>query len=216
MLLCYVTDRSQLRPPLTTEELLPVIQRAVAAGLDWIQIREKNLPASEMLELARRVVTISGSKARVLVNDRLDVALAAGADGVHLGSESFPAREALRWCRAGNAGAGFLVGVSCHRMHEAIEAADAGADYIFFGPVFETPAKLRFGPPQGVERLAEVCQRARTTVFAIGGIDESNAGECLRAGAAGLAAIRLFQQHLENLAATVRKLRSLGSAPVRE
>jgi thiamine-phosphate pyrophosphorylase len=165
--------------------------------VDWIQIREKDLPARELLALAREAVGISqsaGGKTRVLVNDRLDVALAAGAAGVHLGRESVPAKDVVKWCREGNAPAAFLIGVSCHSVEETREAEKAGADYVFFGPVYDTPSKRAFGQPQGVERLAEASAAVRIPVIAIGGIDAQNAGECLRAGAAGIAAIRMFQE----------------------
>jgi len=174
------------------------IERAIAAGVDWIQIREKDLAARELLDFTRRAVAVTRQEAnartRVIVNDRLDVAIAAGAAGVHLGGDSIPVAEAVQWCRAGNAPPDFIVGVSCHEVQEAIAAERAGGNYIFFGPVYETPAKIKFGAPQGVDKLVEVCRSVRIPVLAIGGIDEENAGPCLRAGAAGIAAIRLFQQ----------------------
>jgi thiamine-phosphate pyrophosphorylase len=128
------------------------------------------------------------------VNGRLDVAVAAGAAGVHLGRESVAASEVVRWCRGGNAPPGFLVGVSCHRIEEALEAEGAGASYVFFGPVYDTPAKRAFGPPRGVARLAAVCGAVGVPVMAIGGVTEENASAALQAGATGIAAIRLFQQ----------------------
>jgi len=87
--------------------------------------------------------------------------------------------------------------VSCHSREDAIKAEAAGANYVFFGPVFDTPAKRKFGVPQGIAKLADVCRSVRIPVIAIGGIDESNAAECLRAGAAGIAAIRTFQEKAE-------------------
>jgi thiamine-phosphate pyrophosphorylase len=125
---------------------------------------------------------------------------------VHLGRESAPAREVKKWCRAGHAPPGFLVGVSCHSLNEALAAEADGADYIFFGPVFATPSKEAFGPPQDIARLAEVCRSVRIPALAIGGISPENAAECLRAGAAGIAAIRLFQQTTD-LPAVVERLR---------
>ncbi|MGC2707047.1 MAG: thiamine phosphate synthase, partial [Candidatus Acidiferrales bacterium] len=100
----------------------------------------------------------------------------------------------VQWCRGGNAPPEFLIGVSCHSFEEAREAESAGASYVFFGPVFYTPSKRGLGAPQGAARLAEVCRSVRVPVIAIGGVDESNAAECLRAGAAGIAAIRMFQE----------------------
>jgi thiamine-phosphate pyrophosphorylase len=197
--ICYVTDRKALAsadPP--TDQVNGALERiraAAEAGVDWIQIREKDLPTRALLELSRQAVAIG--KARVLVNDRLDVALATGAAGVHLGHESAPVGAVVRWCRDGNAPREFLVGVSCHSLEDVGETQKAGADYIFFGPVFETPAKQRFGAPQGITRLSEVCRASRIPVIAIGGIHEENAAECVRAGAAGIAAIRLFQEPVD-------------------
>jgi thiamine-phosphate pyrophosphorylase len=193
-LLCCVTGGRALGPVPSPAELLASFQGIVAAGVDWIQIREKDLPARELFDLTRQCVALAGARTRILVNDRLDVALAAGAAGVHLGRESATASEVKRWCLAGHAPQGFLVGVSCHSLDEALAAERDGADYIFFGPVFATPSKEAFGPPQGIARLAEVCRTVRIPALAIGGIAPENAAECLRAGAAGIAAIRLFQQ----------------------
>lgn len=196
MILCYVTDRHLLHSDSPTEDLLACVERASAAGLDWIQIREKDLEARELIDLTRRAITVAknAGAGRVLVNDRLDVALAAGADGVHLGGDSVSAKEIVRWRHEQNTAGEFLIGVSCHRLEEAKEAEAAGASYIFFGPVYETPSKAAFGAPQGIEKLREVCASARIPVLAIGGITEENAEACLCAGAQGIAAIRLFQQ----------------------
>jgi len=216
-ILCYVTGRESLGASAPAASLLESIRAAIEAGVDWVQIREKDVKARELFALARQAEAVSGSEgrtraARVLINDRLDVALAAGAAGVHLGRESAPVRDVVRWCRAGNAPAGFLIGVSCHHIEEAREAQSAGASYIFFGPVFETPSKRSFGPPQGIARLAEVCRSVRLPVIAIGGLNQENAAECLRAGAAGIAAIRLFQETRARGALTdvVARLRDLA------
>ena len=174
------------------------VRMAVAAGVDWVQLREKDLSARELLSVARESIRAaseaSARRVPVIVNDRLDIALAAGATGVHLGGESLPARDVVRWCRGGNAPADFLIGVSSHSLEQAREAESAGANYVFFGPVFDTPSKRAFGPPQGISKLAEACRAVRIPVIAIGGINATNAVECLRAGAAGIAAIRLFQE----------------------
>lgn len=218
MLLCYVTDRHLPRSQRassagSTDDLLVRIQSAVAVGVDWIQIREKDLSSHELLELTRRVIAVTqdaNAHTRVIVNDRLDVAIAAGAAGVHLGGASIPVAETVQWCRAGNAEPDFIVGASCHDVQEAIAAERSGGNYIFFGPVYESPSKMKFGAPQGVGKLAEVCGRVQIPVLAIGGIDEENAGTCLRAGAAGVAAIRLFQQSPDaaSLGGVVSRLRA--------
>ena len=197
-IVCYVTHRQSLGaadPPFDrTGELLAKVRLAVQAGADCVQIREKDLPARALLDLARAAIAAPNGVARVYVNDRLDVALAAGAAGVHLGGESLPAGDVVRWCRSGNAPPHFEVGISCHSLDDAREAERAGASYVFFGPVFDTPSKQAFGPSQGVERLAEVCAAIRIPVIAIGGANEENAAACLRAGASGIAAIRMFQE----------------------
>jgi thiamine-phosphate pyrophosphorylase len=193
---CYVTDRKSLSGGPGGTAVREKIQMALEAGADWVQIREKDLTGRELTDLVRGAVAAGGEQAtsRVIVNDRLDVALTTGAAGVHLGRESLNTREVVPWCRGGNAPAEFLVGVSCHSLAEAREAESADASYIFFGPIFDTPSKRGLGAPQGVARLAEICQSVRIPVIAIGGVDESNALECIRAGAAGIAAIRMFQQ----------------------
>lgn len=171
-----------------------------------MQIREKDMPGKELLSVVREAVRDAAgqgraakpqapeSAAKIIVNDRLDVAMAAGAAGVHLGGESLPVRETNRWRGAGNAPGDFLIGASCHGLADSREAESSGADYIFFGPVFETPDKLKFGPPQGLEKLGEICGAVKIPVIAIGGVNETNAEACLRAGAAGVAAIRMFQE----------------------
>ena len=199
-----MTHRKSLASGDSAEALLEKIRAAVTAGVDWVQIREKDLSGSELLGLAKEAVGIANAQAlerttgrsttQVIVNDRLDVALAAGAAGVHLGRESLSALDVVRWCRSGNAPAEFLVGVSCHNLEEAREAHTAGASYIYFGPVFDTPSKRAMGQPQGVARLAEICRSITIPVLAIGGISEEHAGECISAGAAGIAAIRMFQE----------------------
>lgn len=217
-IVCYVTDRKPLALPPgidPTATLLEKIRMTAGAGADWVQIREKNLPGGHLLALAREAVASAreiaqktgGAETRVYVNDRLDVALAAGAAGVHLGGESLPIADVARWRRSGKTAAEFHIGVSCHSMESAREAERNGANYIFFGPVFETPSKQSFGPPQGLERLREVSEAIRIPVIAIGGVNKTNAEGCIRAGASGIAAIRLFQE-----AADAAKLKKFISA----
>jgi len=212
-IVCYVTDRKSLGAGEGGQGVLGKIRAAAAAGVDWVQIREKDLSGRELLALTREAVAGRGA-APVIVNDRLDVALAAGAAGVHLGRESLRARDVVRWCRAGNAAAEFLVGVSCHSLEEAREARSAGASYIFFGPVFDTPSKRGMGEPQGDARLGEICRSVTIPVVAIGGVSEQNAGECLRAGAAGVAAIRMFQEARDGAAmkTVIERIRALGAS----
>jgi thiamine-phosphate pyrophosphorylase len=143
-----------------------------------------------------------------MVNDRLDVALSEHTGGVHLGEQSLPVHVVCKWLNDSDLAKRdkFLVGVSCHSVQAAVSAAGDGADYIFFGPVFATPSKVAFGAPQGLQRLAEVCRAVSIPVLAIGGITLDNASDCFAIGAAGIAAIRLFQD-AENLASLVSHLR---------
>lgn len=207
-IVCYVTDRKALGSANAAGNVLAKIRAATAAGVGWVQIRERDLPARELLALVKAAIVAREGGARILVNDRLDVALAAGAAGVHLGGGSVSAHEVVRWLRERSAPAEFLVGVSCHSLEDARAAEDAGASYVFFGPVFETPSKKSYGPPQGIAKLAEVCSAVRIPVIAIGSVNEENATECMRAGAAGIAAIRMFQEmrEAEKLKRAVAKL----------
>ena len=186
------------------------IETAVRAGLGWVQIREKDLPARDLLDVTRTAIgfcksTLAQSETRILVNDRLDVAWATGAAGVHLGENSLPVRVLVDARRA-SLPPNFLVGASCHSLGGAIKATETGADYLFFGPIFDTPSKASFGPPQGVAKLAQICSAVSIPVIAIGGITVENARQCRKAGAAGIAAIRLFQQD-GDIAKIVGKLR---------
>jgi thiamine-phosphate pyrophosphorylase len=199
--LCYVTDRHSLDIAAGQDREAALTQRienAVRAGVDWVQIREKDLPARNLMDLTRAAIRAchrfsTQSQARILVNDRCDVVWAAGAAGVHVGEKSLPVRLLIEARRASGL-ANFLVGASCHSVGGAVIAAEEGADYLFFGPIFETPSKADFGPPQGLAKLAEACKAVSIPVIAIGGITLENARACREAGAAGIAAIRLFQQ----------------------
>ena len=167
-----------------------MIEAAVASGVQLVQIREKSLSARVLYELTTRAAAIAkGSSTRLLVNDRFDIARAAGADGVHLTARSLPAHVVRSIC-----GDDFLIGVSTHSLQASLDARADGADFVVFGPIFETPSKQVFGEPQGLEKLREVTNGLEGfPVLAIGGINLDNAADCFRAGASGIAAIRLFQ-----------------------
>jgi len=231
-LLCYVTDR-RILPEIssaeqqeilsrkigateTFENLLKKIGAAADAGVDLIQIREKDLSGKDCSSLThealQRTAKSSKSKAsmtRILVNDRLDVALAERAGGVHLGEESVSLAEAMRLAVNSGDRRDFVIGVSCHSLEAARFAESGAADYLFFGPVFATPSKAALGAPQGLERLAEVCRAVAIPVLAIGGITLANAADCFAAGASGIAAIRLFQdaRDVSSLVQSLRKLK---------
>jgi thiamine-phosphate pyrophosphorylase len=183
---CYITDRHSL-PPGTG--LLESVARNLDAGIEWIQIREKDLSARELLELTKRVIALPNPfHSKILVNTRIDVALAAGAAGAHLPAGSPAPRD---W-RA-HTPAGFLIGVSCHSLDEVRAAEDEGADYAVFGPVFMPRSKAIDVAPLGIEALAQAARGVRMPLLALGGITNANVQECFRAGAAGVAAISLYQ-----------------------
>jgi thiamine-phosphate pyrophosphorylase len=186
MLRYYITDRHSAGG---MGPLLGYIERAIAAGVDQIQIREKDLAARELLVLTRRVVELgAGRPTRILVNSRADVALAAGAHGVHLPADSISPR-----CLRAVAPRGFLVGVSTHARCEILAAQEAGADFVVFGPVFSPASKTSHLPETGPEGLRAAVRGLTVPVFALGGITPENADLCTQAGAAGIAGISLFQ-----------------------
>ncbi len=185
---------------------IETIGRAAQAGCQMIQIREKDLSANALGEFTRAAIEEARPHgARVLVNDRLDVAIAAGADGVHLRVSSIPAHEvrAVTLRRGEN---DFLIGVSTHSIAEARLAEDGGADFVVCGPVYDTPSKRAFGAPLGLELFAEICRLVKIPVLALGGINLSNYRETLRRGASGIAAISLFND-TDKLEQNIRSIR---------
>ena len=180
---CFVTCRTATgdRP------LLEVVKAAIAGGCDLVQVREKDLAGGPLLALTREIVEAAKSTARrcaVVVNGRLDVALAAKAAGVHLPADGLPIDQVRR-----AAGKRWVIGRSVHSLGEARQAQKEGADYLIFGPVFETPGKAAFGPPQGPEALRKVVEGVRVPVWAIGGITPGRAAELRGLKIAGVAAI---------------------------
>ena len=185
MIRCYITDRNAL----DGESVLGAIARNLAAGVEWIQIREKDLSSRALFDLvegARALPNPYGSK--ILVNGRVDVALTAGAAGAHLPSGS-PAPRSWRPMLP----AGFLIGVSCHSLDEVRQTEAEGADYALFGPVFSPRSKSSDLEPRGLESLARAARAVRIPVLALGGITTDNSAACIAAGAAGVAGISLFQ-----------------------
>lgn len=183
-------------------DILRLVRAAVDAEVPLFQIREKSLPARALFDLVARAAELThGSKTRLLVNDRSDIARAAGADGVHLTTQSLPVDVVRKTCRAE-----FLIGASTHSLPEARAAQEAGADFVVFGPVFKTESKRAYGEPQGLGRLREVASElGEFSVVAIGGVTLENVSECFEAGASGVAAISMFSD-ARNLSSIVNRI----------
>jgi thiamine-phosphate pyrophosphorylase len=232
-LLYYVTDRAAFpgNEEKRRRHLLGKIAEAEAAGVDYIQLREKDLTARELEQLAREAMQIIRDcdkpitdhrppTTALLINSRTDIALASNADGVHLPADDISPAEVRKLWKCG-AGTPFdklragdarelsplapQISVSCHSPEEVTQAAHDGASLALFAPIFEKKDAPR-ATPQGLEALKQAC-RANIPVLALGGITLQNAASCLAAGAAGIAAIRLFQEN--DIASIVRKLREL-------
>jgi thiamine-phosphate pyrophosphorylase len=201
--LCLVTDRTQTRG----RDLVAVVGECLAAGLPAVQLREKDLGAADLALLCRRLLgPARDAGAMLIVNDRVDVALAVGADGVQRTHTSL-AVDDIRAV----AGRRLRVGVSVHSLEDAVDAELKGADWVTYGPVFDTPSKRRYGAPQGLERLATVARGLRIPVVAIGGITPERVKEVRAAGARGVAAISAILAAESPAAATRRFLEALAT-----
>jgi len=179
--LYLVTDRHQTGG----RSLRDVVRAALRAGVRAVQLREKDLPTRSLLALARDLAELARAyEARVLVNDRADVCLAAGSAGVHLPAEGLPVSAAR-----GLVGPGRLIGRSAHSADEAARAEAEGADFVVLGPIFETPSKRAFGPPIGLNELERARMRCRVPLFGIGGITKDRVRDVRKAGAHGVAVV---------------------------
>ena len=211
MLLCYITDRTKFPGDEDARQhaLLAKIAEAARAGVDLIQLREKDLSTRELEALVRAAVQAVQENSRepatrLLINSRSDIAIACNGDGVHLRSEDTSPPEVRKiWIEAGNSLRPVVI-VSCHTMAEVAVAASNGADFAVFAPVFEKKDSPET-KGAGLDQLREAC-RQKIPILALGGVTLENAVACVDAGAAGIAAIRLFQEN--DIAEVVRRLRN--------
>ncbi|MBI5849062.1 MAG: thiamine phosphate synthase [Nitrospirae bacterium] len=180
--LYLITDRKLFG---SLDEMLEAIEKALQGGVKAVQLREKDLAIRDLLALAYQMRELTaGYGAKLFINDRVDIALAADADGVHLGGWSIPVQAALKASEGK-----LMIGVSTHSLYEARQAAADGADFMTMGPVYETPSKMQYGRPVGLPVLAEAAENCMIPVFAIGGITAGRIGEVLAQGAYGAALI---------------------------
>ena len=204
LLLYYITDRGQLAGDERgrRQRLLEKISEAARSGVDYIQLREKDLSSRELEELASDAMgCIAGTATKLLINSRADVALAVGAHGVHLRSRDISPEDVRKIWREAGGGAVPIVAVSCHRKQEVAAAKQSGADFVVFGPVFEKSGRAVVG----LDELRAACRHG-IPILALGGVTFENAGICIEAGAAGIAGIRLFHDNeVQNM---IRSLRS--------
>ncbi len=182
--LMLITDNAA-----NSQQIISVVTNACENGVRTVQLRQKNMHARELWQLANKLRQLTAEyRAFLTINGRLDIALAVNADGVHL-SEKDLSPQVVKKLKPS-----LTVGVSTHSVESALRAQQEGADYVVFGPIFETPSKIAFGPPQGISRLEMVTQLLSIPVIAVGGISFEQAAACLAAGAYGIAAIGAFVQ----------------------
>lgn len=180
--LYLITDRKQLPPG---RSLYMAVRQALLGGVKAVQLREKDLETRELLKLAYKMRDLTSKyDAKLFINDRFDIALAVGADGVHLTQNSIPAYAVRKAVKNK-----LLIGVSTHSLKEAKEAEKGGADFITFGPVYNTPSKLEYGKPLGIDALKDVSRKIKIPVFALGGVKSGKIDEVKRSGAYGAAMI---------------------------
>jgi len=178
--LYLIADVEQIK-----EDMPSSVKLAIDGGVKAIQLRGKNLSAKELLKIGERLRHLTHIESvKLFINDRIDVAMAIQADGVHLGQNSMPVKLARE-----TSGDRFIIGVSTHSLKEAMDAEAGGADFITVGPIFETESKLRYGSPVGLTTLADVCRKVKIPVFAIGGISIERVNSVMKEGAHGVAVI---------------------------
>jgi thiamine-phosphate pyrophosphorylase len=208
-------NRKDLRLYLCTDRLLalgrPIVQaveEAIAGGVTMVQLREKDASSREFYEIALEVQAVTRRRhVPLIINDRLDIALAVGAEGIHLGQSDLPLSAARRL-----GGKKLIIGVSASTVEEAQEAERGGADYLGVGAVYPTGSKADAGDAIGLDRLREVCASVRIPAVGIGGVNPENAGAVMKAGAAGIAVISAILSQ-PNIREAARKLRAAVETP---
>lgn len=195
-----ITDRS-----LCKKDPVILISKLSSYGVKAIQLREKDLPAEVLLTLAKSIKLRLKNQTRLIINDRLDIALLCDADGLHSPVNGVNAKQIKNYSKR------LILGKSVHSVNEAVKAETNGFDYLIFGPVFRTPAKIKYGKPQGLKSLSKVCQSVNIPIFAVGGITPNRVKKCLDAGAYGVAAIRQFMTSQNIEQAIMEYKQALGS-----
>ena len=192
--LLFISDRR-----LSDKSLVSIVKSAFSNGLKAVQMREKDMPAGDLLKLAVKIGSVTKKyNAILIVNDRLDVALLSKAEGIHVPVNGMKIDCTKKFTK------GLILGKSVHSLGESVKAQKEGFDYLLFGPVFRTPAKIKFGKPQGLEKLKQICSMMKIPVFVVGGITPKRAKKCLNAGAYGVAVIRPILKSY-NLARTLKQ-----------
>lgn len=200
--LYLITDRKLFTD---NYSLFSAVEEALKGGVRAVQLREKDLATRELLDMAYRLREITNTyNAKLFINDRTDIAVAAEADGVHLGQDCIPPQAAKKVSKNR-----LITGVSTHSIEEAVDAAKAGADFITFGPVYPTPSKLKYGEPAGVKVLKDICSSVNIPVFAIGGIKADTTKEIMDSGAHGVAVISALLGSNDIIKSTEEFMRNL-------
>jgi thiamine-phosphate pyrophosphorylase len=191
--LLLITDRK------LCADLQNCISQSCSAGVKAVQIREKDLAAGELLTLSKKIRNVTGNS-KLIINNRYDIAILAGADGVHSPEKGITPSQIKDY--------NLLIGRSVHSVSSAIEADRLGFDYLLFGPVYQTPAKVKYGSPQGLDALKLICESVKIPVFAVGGINPNRAKKCIQAGAYGAAVISEIMKS-EDIIKSVQEFKSV-------
>lgn len=182
--------------------LVKKVTEACKAGVNAVQLREKNISGRKLLDLSKKLRIITKKyNAKLIINDRYDIAVLSKADGLHSPENGIVPGQV-------NRSEGFVIGRSVHSLKSAVETETEGFDYLIFGPIYQTPSKVKFGKPQGIGRLQEICGTVKIPVFAVGGINPERAKKCIEAGAHGVAVVREIMLS-KNIRKTVSKFKNV-------